>query len=85
MKQWGKYRVQLKKMFLNIFKISWIFVESFLIDMLGFNLIVIFDGENLLEQELLRIQWGLCRIFNLGYLYSCIDVIFLFGFMNDEC
>lgn len=72
-------------MFLNIPKISRIFVESLLTDMLGFNLTVIFDEENSSEQESSRTQWGLCRISNSGYSYSCTDVTFPFGFTNDEC
>ena len=53
--------------------------------MLYFNLTVIFDEENSPEQESSRTPWGLCKISNSGYSYSCTDVTFPFGFTNDEC
>ena len=53
--------------------------------MLHFNLTVIFDEENSPEQDSSRTPWGLCRISNSGYSYSCTNVTFPLGFTNDEC
>lgn len=53
--------------------------------MLCFNLTVIFDEQNSPEQESSRTPWGMCRISNSGYSYSCTDVTFPRGFTSDEC
>lgn len=53
--------------------------------MLCFYSTVISDEEKSSEQDSLRTPWGLCKISNSGYSYSCTDVTFPLGFTNDEC
>ena len=54
--------------------------------MLCFNSTVFFDAaENSPEQESSRTPWGLCRISQSGYSYSCTDMTFPLGFTNAEC
>ena len=53
--------------------------------MLCFNSTVIFDEQNSPEQESSTTAWGLCKISQSGYSYSCTDVTFPRGFTYDEC
>lgn len=46
---------------------------------------VIFEEKKPPEHESPRTSWGLCRISNSGYAYSCTDVTFPLGFTSDEC
>lgn len=65
---------------------SWLVSVTGPNDMLCFNSTVFFNAaENSPEQESSRTPWGLCRISQSGYSYSCTDMTFPLGFTNAEC